>query len=397
MRTVLVIIGTRPEAIKLAPLVAALRARPQDFRTRVCLTGQHRELVHDLLEPLRLQVDHDLDVMLAGASVTDIARRVLERLPAVLELEKPDVVVVQGDTVSATAGGLAAFYAGIEVAHVEAGLRTGHLDEPVPEEGNRRLLTAIASWHFAPTDLAAENLRREDIADHRIVVTGNTGIDSFRDVASRLPPERPAPLRGVGADSQHLVLVTVHRRENQTQHHLRRICEAVRQVADEPGVHVVFPMHPSPAVRTVLEKTLAHHPRISLIEPLDYESMVWLLMRCRLVLTDSGGLQEEAAAAGRPVLVLRRSTDRPEGVRGGCAVLVGSDTANIVRWTRQLLDDDVSHASLAHATNVYGDGHAAGRIADRLASSADGTGRPDLAAAPGSEQHQEFAPVLPAL
>jgi UDP-N-acetylglucosamine 2-epimerase len=386
MRTVLVVIGTRPEAIKLAPVVAALRARPQDFRTVVCLTGQHRELVDDLLEPLRLQVDHNLDVMLAGASVTDVARRVLERLPAVLKAESPDVVVVQGDTVSATVGGLAAFYAGIEVAHVEAGLRTGRLDEPFPEEGNRRLLAAIASVHFAPTSLSADNLRSENIAEHQIVVTGNTGIDSFRDVASRLPTDVPEPLRAIDHEGRQLVLVTVHRRENQT-HHLLRICEAVRRVAEDPDAHIIFPMHPSPAVRKVLYEQLADHDRISLIEPLDYESMVWLLMRCRLVLTDSGGLQEEAAAAGRPVLVLRRNTDRPEGVRSGCAVLVGSDVEDIVRWTEQLLHDELSHASLAHATGVYGDGHAATRIADVLAEDllvdADDLASAGTTAAPG--------------
>ena len=365
-KTAMVVLGTRPEAIKLAPVVHALRRQAPRLRTVLCLTGQHRELVRDLLAPLQLVPDHDLDLMAPRQSINDVAARLLTALPPVLAAERPDVVLVQGDTVSATAAGLAAFYAGIPVGHVEAGLRTGSLAEPFPEEGNRRLLSAISTVHYAPTKWAAGNLHRENIPDADVIVTGNTGIDSFRAMAARGAATPPPHLRALVGEAEQrgdrIVLVTVHRRENQTAE-LPRICEAIARVADEPGTHIVFPMHPSPAVRSVVQARLSGHPSISLLEPLDYPAIVWLLGRCRLVLTDSGGLQEESAAAGRPVLVLRKATDRPEGVQRGCAVLVGSDVEQIVRRARRLVHDDDHHTKVSAGTEIYGDGHAAERIA----------------------------------
>lgn len=363
--TVLLVAGTRPEVIKLAPVARALDGARSRIRLVVCLTGQHRELVDDVIPSLGLSVDHDLDVMTRGQDMTQVARKVLNRLPAVLTAERPDLVLVQGDTVSATIAAVAAFYAGVPVGHVEAGLRTGRLDEPFPEEGDRRLIASISSVHFAPTRWAAENLRREGIPDAAIEVTGNTGIDSFRRAAARVTDDVPAPLRRIEAGERPWVLVTVHRRENQS-HHLPLICAAVRRVAQDLDAQVVFPLHPSPTVRDVVLEHLSGRPRIALVEPLDHPSMVWLLLqpRCRLVLTDSGGLQEEAATAGVPVLVLRDATDRPEGVQAGCATLVGSATETIVSAARTVLNG--GGACPASARELYGDGSAGQRIADRV-------------------------------
>lgn len=367
MKTVFVTVGTRPEAIKLAPVVQRLRERPDQFRTVLCLTGQHRSLVDEVIAMWGLSVDHDLDVMTHGQSVVGVASRVLADLPALLTAERPDVMLVQGDTVSATAGALAAFYLGIPVAHVEAGLRTGVLHEPFPEEGNRKLIAAISSVHYAPTAWAADNLRAENVPDADIVVTGNTGIDAFRQISAQVPEAVPAALAGIDTGGRHLVLLTVHRRENQ-MHHLDQICNAVEKVAAEGDVHLLYPVHPAPTVRAVVVPRLSGLPNVTLVEPMDYLSIAWVLNRCRLVLTDSGGLQEEGAAAGRPVLVLRRTTDRPEAVHAGCAVLVGSDPEDILSWTRQLVRDDVTYEALSKATAVYGDGHAAERIAEHLAA-----------------------------
>lgn len=362
--TVLVVAGTRPEVLKLAPVLQALNEEHHHSRVRpvLCLTGQHRELVEDLVRFLRLDVAHRLDAMGATESVSEVAGKVLQQLPAVFEAERPAMTLVQGDTVSALAGALVAYYEGVPVGHVEAGLRTGRLDEPFPEEGNRRMITAVSSIHFAPTHETASNLRREGIAGDAIEVTGNTVVDSLQRTRARLlrgVPPGIAHRRGCDRD---VVLVTVHRRENR-EHRLRAICEAVRRIADENDVHVVFPLHPSRRVRAEAIGRLSGHPRIALLEPLDHASMVGMLLRSRLVLTDSGGLQEEAVTAARPVLVLRESTDRPEGVATGLVHVVGWDVETVVARAADALRGGAVAADLEMTCGVYGDGRAGERIA----------------------------------
>jgi UDP-N-acetylglucosamine 2-epimerase (non-hydrolysing) len=365
MVKVLTVIGTRPEAIKLAPLIWQMSARAELFTSRICLTGQHRELLDQMMDIVGVVPDHDLRLMQPGQSLERLTRAVLEEVSTVIDLEAPDWVVVQGDTTTALGAGLAAFYRRVRLIHVEAGLRTNDPHEPFPEEANRRMVSALASMHCAPTPLAAANLLREGVADDRIMLTGNTVVDALQRFADQ-PFLRPCPRLAALPPDKKLLFVTVHRREN-TEHILEQVCCGLRRIADEnPDVHLVYPVHPNPAIREPVIRWLHDTPNISLLEPLDYPSTVWMLKNCHLVLTDSGGLQEEAPVFGKPVLVLRRQTERPEGVHAGVAQLVGTDPDRIADIAGKVLRNPRVYEAMARAVSPYGDGRAAERICNRI-------------------------------
>jgi UDP-N-acetylglucosamine 2-epimerase (non-hydrolysing) len=377
---VLVVLGTRPEAIKLAPVINELR-RHDDVVTQVCMTGQHREMVQPILELFDVRPDIDLALMTPDQRLSSLTAAALTRVEDVVAATEPDWVVVQGDTTSAMAATLAAFYRRVPVAHVEAGLRTFDLARPFPEEGNRRITDALAAAHFAPTELARRNLLREGVDGSSIHVTGNTVIDALLTVAG-LPEDPSGPLAWLPAD-RRIILLTAHRRESFGPG-LRDVCEAVREIADAmPDVHVVYPVHLNPNVQEPARAILAGHERISLIPPLDYVSLVHLVRRSTLILTDSGGIQEEAPAFGKPVLVLRDVTERPEAIEAGCARIVGTDRPVIVRAALELLTDRLAYQRMAHVANPFGDGHASERIVDVLrgGSIADEADRLAIAAA----------------
>jgi UDP-N-acetylglucosamine 2-epimerase (non-hydrolysing) len=360
MTTVLVVCGTRPEAIKLAPVVHALRGRP-GARAVLCATGQHRELLDATLAVFGLTPDADLNVMQPGQHLTDLLARLLAGLRGVIRDTKPDALLVQGDTTTAMAGALAGFQDRVPVGHVEAGLRTYDLAAPFPEEANRRVVGVLAARHFAPTPAARDNLLAERVPPENVWVTGNTVVDALRWVRDRLTPaDRPAYLD----PARRLVLLTAHRRESFGAP-LRRALGAVRRLADAfPDIQVVYPVHPNPEVKAAVADTLAGHPRIVLTAPTDYRTTVWLMANAGLILTDSGGIQEEAPSLGRPVLVLREVSERPEGVRAGVVTLVGTDPDRILAESTRLLTDPAAHAAASRVTDVYGDGRAAERIAD---------------------------------
>lgn len=363
---VMTILGTRPEAIKLAPVILELRERIGADHCVVCTTGQHRFMVQQVLDLFEIVPRHDLQVMRNGQSPLDVAAAVLTLLGPVLDAERPDWVLVQGDTTSAMAASLAAAYRQVRVGHVEAGLRTYDRGRPFPEEINRRITGVLADLHFAPTIWARDNLLREGERPESIVVTGNPVIDALKWVAARTP-EPPVGILASLPTDRRLILVTTHRRENFGAP-LASVCEAVLRLAKlySEDVHLVLPVHPNPDVRSVIEAALGATPNITLTEPLPYQELVYLLTRVTLVLTDSGGIQEEAPGLGRPVLVLREVTERPEGVEAGTVRLVGTDADRIVAEVRRLLDDPVAHAEMARAVNPYGDGHAASRIVGSL-------------------------------
>lgn len=357
VRTVLSVFGTRPEAIKMAPVLQAL-ARESGIRSLVCVTAQHREMLDQVLALFSIRPDHDLDLMREGQTLTEITTGALTRLDPYLAEVRPDLLLVQGDTTTTMAASLAAFYRRIPVAHVEAGLRTGDNSYPYPEEVNRRITTVIAEHHFAPTEGARNNLLREGIPDARITVTGNTVIDALLSVVksqpSRIPP---LPLRGT-----RLVLVTAHRRENFGEP-MREIVEALRDLAARyPDVDLVYPVHRNPNVDGPVRAALGDVPGIHLIHPLEYKAFADLMAASTLILTDSGGVQEEAPSLGKPVLVLRDETERPEAVKAGVVRLVGPHRTAIVEAASELLDDPRRYAAMANAVNPYGDGKAAGRI-----------------------------------
>lgn len=361
---VLTVIGTRPEAIKLAPVVLALR-RSEEVESIVCSTSQHRSLVDDVLDTFSIVPERDLDVMSAGQTISGVAARVLVGIENVLELENPDWVVVEGDTTSVLAAGMAAFHAGIRVAHVEAGLRTHDLKHPFPEEANRRIVTILASLHFAPTAAARDNLLAEGIAPDRVVVTGNSGLDALRIASEGQLGEAASPVQT--RNGERIILVTAHRRESFGSD-LASICEAIAQIAAQrrSSVRVVFPVHPNPNVEGPVRTRLAGLGNVTMTKPLPYLQMVALLRQSFLVLTDSGGLQEEAPMLGKPVLVMREKTERPEAVDAGAALLVGRDTDSIVDQTLALLDDPTRYGQMAVPRPIYGDGHAAERIVAAL-------------------------------
>ena len=366
---VMTVIGTRPEAIKLAPVVLELASRPDRFVSRVCVTAQHREMLDQPLALFGITPDYDLNIMSPGQTLAQVTARAMEGLDRVLRQEKPDLVLTQGDTTSSFCGALAGYYHRIPVGHVEAGLRTGDKYAPFPEEINRRLVGQIAEWHFAPTETARQALLREGIPESSVLVTGNTVIDALLWVRERVrtaPPALPAGL-GESLDGHPVVLVTGHRRESFGQG-FEDICQAIREVAEAfPDVVFVYPVHLNPNVCEPVNRVLGGHPRIHLIEPLSYAPFVWLMDRATMILTDSGGVQEEAPSLGKPVLVMRETTERPEGIAAGNALLVGVQKERIVEGLTHLLRDSEKRASMATLNNPYGDGRAAQRIVDFLA------------------------------
>jgi UDP-N-acetylglucosamine 2-epimerase (non-hydrolysing) len=353
---VLCVVGTRPEAIKMAPVVHALRRRGR-LAVRLLLTGQHRSLLDGALADFGLRGDLDLDVMRPDQTLSGLAARILDGLDPVLAAEAPAMVLAQGDTTTVMATALAAFHRRIPFGHVEAGLRTGDLGNPFPEELNRQIATRAASLHFAPTEAARRALLAEGVAPGAVHLTGNTVVDALLDMAARLPRSATAP------DAGPLVLMTLHRRESfgggaeRVLGAVRRLCEAL------PGLRVLYPVHPNPQVRDLAARMLGDLPQVCLAEPLSYPELVAALARCSLVLTDSGGLQEEAPALGKPVIVTRAVTERPEAVALGVARLVGTDPDRILHEATRLLTDPAAHAAMARGVSPYGDGQAAGRIA----------------------------------
>ena len=363
MKKVLAIFGTRPEAIKMAPVVSELLASSK-LMTRICVTAQHRQMLDQVLALFGIRPDHDLDLMEPNQTLDGLTARVLIGVGKVLDEEKPDVVLVHGDTTTTLAASLAAFYRKIPVGHVEAGLRSGSLTAPWPEEMNRRVATLATRFHFAPTEGAKRNLLAEKIPENEIHVTGNTVIDALvktaaktRAVASSIWNERFPFLDA----SRRLVLVTGHRRENFGEG-FQNICDALIELADRFDIQVVYPVHPNPNVRGPVEARLGRHSQIVLIDPLDYEPFVALMDRCYLIITDSGGVQEEAPSLGKPVLVMRDTTERPEAVDAGTVILVGTDRQKIVDEAARLLTDKTHYDRMAEAINPYGDGLASQRI-----------------------------------
>jgi UDP-N-acetylglucosamine 2-epimerase (non-hydrolysing) len=365
---ILAVFGTRPEAIKMAPVIQALEADPAALSARICVTAQHRSMLDQVLSTFGMQPHYDLKVMEQAQDLFQVTARCLERLRPVLEQEQPDWVLVQGDTTTTFAAALAAFYLGIRVGHVEAGLRTGDKRRPFPEEINRRLTSHVCDLHFAPTPRSRENLLQEGISLRSIHVTGNTVIDALFYIRDRCANSLPAiPGLERWQPGRRMILVTGHRRESFGEG-FRRICNALREIALRDDVELIYPVHLNPNVQEPVRRILGSPPNVFLIEPLDYVPFVALMDRSYLILTDSGGIQEEAPSLGKPVLVLREVTERPEAVEAGTVKLVGTDPEKIVRETVRLLEDSGEYQRMSRAHNPYGDGKASGRIARILAT-----------------------------
>src|SRR3984885_13965123 len=368
MKKILLIFGTRPEAIKLCPVIRGLREYPSNFEVKVCVTAQHREMLDQVLEAFQVKPDHDLDLMLPGQTLFQSTSRILAGLEPVLRTEKPAMAIVQGDTTTTLCGALAAFYANVPVAHVEAGLRTHDLRQPFPEEMNRVLASRLTALHFAATEKAAENLRAESIPKESIHVTGNTGIDAVLYVRDGLVA---GTLRGREwpelDSSKKLIVVTAHRRES-FGGGFERICQALAKIADRDDVQLVYPVHPNPNVQDPVQRYLAGHANIRLIEPQSYVPFVDLMRRAYLLITDSGGIQEEGPSLGKPILVLREKTERPEAVTAGTVRLVGTDEDRIVRQAIVLLGNSGAYHQMSRIHNPYGDGHACARISTLIHS-----------------------------
>ncbi|MCK6530287.1 UDP-N-acetylglucosamine 2-epimerase (non-hydrolyzing) [Myxococcota bacterium] len=371
---ILLVFGTRPEAIKMAPVVLALRDRPDRFETRICVTAQHRGMLDEVLSLFRIVPDRDLDIMRPGQDLFEVTTRAMLGLRDVLGDLAPDLVLVHGDTSTSLAAALSAFYLRIPVGHVEAGLRTWDVSSPFPEEANRQITGRLARWHFVPTEGNRANLLREGVPEDRVLVTGNTVIDALHRVVHRLrtdPPLREAVARdltaaGYAPSGRRCVLVTAHRRENFGDGMLG-ICRSLRALAEvHPEVDLVYPVHPNPNVEGPVRRELAGIPNVFLLPPVRYDAMAFLMDAAHLILSDSGGLQEEGPALGKPVLVLRRNTERPEAVEAGTVRLVGTEPDVVVPAARSLLTDPEAHARMARASNPYGDGRAADRIAEFL-------------------------------
>lgn len=362
MKKIMLVFGTRPEAIKMCPLVNELKSRPSEFETVVCVTGQHREMLDQVLKVFDVEPDHDLHVMKPGQTLFDITSDVLLKIKAVLEKKRPDYVLVHGDTTTSFAAALAAFYLQIPVGHVEAGLRTRNLYSPWPEEFNRQAVDVISQWYFAPTETSRQNLLDEGKPADRIFVTGNTGIDALGTTVREgySHPELD------WASGSRLILITAHRRENLGEP-MHRMFRAIRRVMEErPDTKAIYPIHMNPQVRKAAHEELDGFDRLRIIDPLEVVDFHNFMARSYLILTDSGGIQEEAPSLGKPVLVMRDTTERPEGVAAGTLRLVGTEEEAIYREFSRLLDDPAEYATMSHASNPYGDGHASERIAGIL-------------------------------
>lgn len=366
---VLTVFGTRPEAIKMAPVVHAL-AKAEGIEAKVCVTAQHRQMLDQVLELFKIKPDFDLDLMKPGQDLTDITSNVLLGMRTVFKQWRPDWVLVHGDTTTTLATSLAAYYEKVAVGHVEAGLRTGNIYSPWPEEMNRRIAGAISAVHFSPTETAKANLLREGVDDHHILVTGNTVIDALLDVVLRVRTDTALvsemERRFAFLDkSKKLILVTGHRRENFGDGFLN-ICAALAEISKRDDVQIIYPVHLNPNVQEPVNRLLGSNPNIHLIEPQNYLPFVYLMDQANLLLTDSGGIQEEAPSLGKPVLVMRNTTERPEAVNAGTVKLVGTDKQKIIAETVRLLNDSSEYQRMSHAHNPYGDGNAAGRITNFL-------------------------------
>lgn len=368
-KKVVVVIGTRPEAIKMAPVVLELKRHSTYFETEICATGQHREMLDQMLKVFGLRPDYDLGVMKAGQSLTEVTSACLNGLDRIWGDKRPDVVLVQGDTTTTLAASLAAYYHHVLVGHVEAGLRTGKKDEPHPEEVNRRLTTHLSDFHFAPTDLARKNLLSEGIGAENITVTGNTVIDALMLTQARLAEEPTLAVDPLGpTNGSRIILVTAHRRESFGPP-FRRICQALRTLAlTRQDVLIVYPVHLNPNVQAPVRQILDGIPNVRLLAPLDYVSFVACMQRASILLTDSGGIQEEGPSMRKPVLVMREVSERPEAITAGTAILTGTDPERIVGAVGSLLDDPACYARMTSRANPYGDGHAAERIVEFLIS-----------------------------
>ena len=361
MKKVMLVFGTRPEAIKMCPLVNELKSR-KELQTVVCVTGQHRQMLDQVLEAFSVQPDYDLSIMKEKQTLFDVTTNILQRIKSVLETEKPDVVLVHGDTSTTFVTALACFYLQIPVGHVEAGLRTYNIDSPYPEEFNRQAVGIVARYHFSPTQMSMDNLLREGKPADRIYITGNTAIDALKTTVRE---DYSHPELDWASDSR-LIIITAHRRENlgEPMHNMFR---AIRRIMDEnPDVKAIYPIHMNPLVRQAAEEELSGCDRIHIIEPLEVLDFHNFLARCYLILTDSGGIQEEAPSLGKPVLVMRDTTERPEGIAAGTLKLVGTDEKVIYENFKQLLEDRNTYEAMSRASNPYGDGFACKRIADIL-------------------------------
>ena len=370
---VLSVFGTRPEAIKIAPIVRLLTQTP-GVESRVCVTAQHRQMLDQVLALFQIRPDYDLDLMRDNQSLAEISASIFTHLDPVLTDFKPDWVLVVGDTATVVMTSLLAYYRRIKVGHIEAGLRTHNKWHPFPEELNRRIATVIADLHFAPTEWSKGNLLREGIDEKNIVITGNPVIDAMNFVVQQEEPQEITTLlERLGTrrlETKRLILVTAHRRENFGKP-FENICYAIKELATREDVEIVYPVHLNPNVQEPVNRILKGTPRVTLLPPLDYRPMVHLMKHAKLLITDSGGLQEEAPSLGIPVLVLRETTERPEGIEAGTLKLVGTETNQIVREAERLLDDPAAHAKMAKAVNPYGDGHAAERIIQTLVNSSE--------------------------
>ena len=361
-KKVMLIFGTRPEAIKMCPLVNELKSRPDKFETVVCVSGQHREMLDQVLDVFNVVPDYNLDIMKPGQTLFDITSDVLLKIRKVIGYEEPDIILVHGDTTTSFAAALAAFYLQVPVGHVEAGLRTRNLYSPWPEEFNRQAVDIISNWYFAPTETSRQNLLDESKPDEHIFVTGNTGIDALR---TTVRDGYAHPELTWAADSR-LILITAHRRENLGEP-MHRMFRAIRRVMEErPDTKAIYPIHMNPQVRRAAHDELDGFDRLHIIDPLEVVDFHNFMARSHLILTDSGGIQEEAPSLGKPVLVMRDTTERPEGVAAGTLRLVGTEEETIYREFSRLLDDSTEYEAMSHASNPYGDGHASERIADVL-------------------------------
>lgn len=370
MKKVLLVFGTRPEAIKMAPLVKAFQEQNKLFKTKICVTGQHREMLDQVLDLFEINADFDLDIMRPNQDLYDITGNILQGMKGVFSIYRPDIVFVHGDTTTTFAVSLAAFYEKIEVAHIEAGLRTNNIYSPWPEEANRKLTSQLTTYHFTPTKQSQDNLLSENIAPDKIIVTGNTVIDALLlmqnklqiNVTFREQVKKSILEKGFDPEASEFVLVTGHRRENFGQG-IVNICSALKIIAlDRPNINIVYPVHLNPNVFKPVNDLLGNVKNVYLIEPLQYEAFIYLMSLSKLIITDSGGVQEEAPSLGKPVLVMRDTTERPEAVSAGTVKLVGTNIQGIVSATNELLDNTLVYESMAKAHNPYGDGKACERI-----------------------------------